>query len=104
MSSLMSSSSRAVAVFAFLFLGLVTFGSAQQPKTQTPAAGFNRLNSYQPVTAERLKNPEDGNWLSIRRTYDGWGYSPLNQVTPENVKGLHPVWVFSTGEAKVHEA
>ena len=39
------------------------------------------LKDYQPVTAERLKNPEPGNWLSIRRTYDGWGYSPLDQIT-----------------------
>ena len=45
------------------------------------------LQNYQPVTAERLKHPEDGNWLMIRRTYDGWGYSPLNQITPANVGG-----------------
>ena len=40
----------------------------------------------------------------IRRTYDGWGYSPLDQITPDNVKRLRPVWGFSTGEAKVHES
>jgi alcohol dehydrogenase (cytochrome c) len=54
------------------------------------------------VTAERLKNPEPGNWLMIRRTYDGWGYSPLDQITPANVKRLKPVWVMSTNEGKVH--
>src|SRR5207244_1108745 len=26
-----------------------------------------------------------------------WGYSPLDQVTPANVKRLVPVWTFSTG-------
>src|ERR1700723_1445170 len=71
-----------------------------EPIAPLPAA----LRNYQPVTAERLKVPEDGNWLSIRRTYDGWGYSPLDQITPANVKQLKPVWVFSTGETKVHEA
>ena len=40
----------------------------------------------------------------IRRTYDGWGYSPLEQITPANVARLKPVWVFSTGETRVHEA
>ena len=40
------------------------------------------------MTAERLKNPEPGNWLMIRRTYDGWGYSPLNQITTANVAQL----------------
>ena len=62
------------------------------------------LRDYQPVTAERLKNPEDENWLMIRRTYDGWGFSPLTQITPANVSRLRPVWVFSTAEARVHQA
>src|SRR5712664_2533222 len=62
------------------------------------------LRNYQPVTAERLLKPEDGNWPMIRRTYDGWGYSPLDQITPANVARLKPVWVFSTAEPRVHEA
>jgi alcohol dehydrogenase (cytochrome c) len=62
------------------------------------------LQKYQPVTAQRLLHPEDGNWLMIRRTYDGWGYSPLDKINAGNVSRLHPVWVFSTGEARVHEA
>ena len=62
------------------------------------------LQNYPAVTAERLKNPEAENWLMIRRTYDGWGYSPLDQITPDNVQRLRPVWVFSTGETKPHEA
>jgi alcohol dehydrogenase (cytochrome c) len=62
------------------------------------------LQNYQPVTAERLKNPESGNWLTIRRTYDGWGYSPLDQITPANVQRLQPLWVFSTGSSSGHEA
>ena len=70
------------------------------PPTPIPAV----LRGYQPVTAERLKKPEPGNWLMIRGTYDGWGYSPLTEITPDNVKRLRPVWGFSTGEAKVHES
>jgi alcohol dehydrogenase (cytochrome c) len=62
------------------------------------------LRNYQPVTAERLKKPEDGNWPMIRRTYDGWGYSPLSEITPANASKLKLVWAFSTGEARVHEA
>ena len=55
------------------------------------------LQKYAPVTAERLKKPEDGNWLMFRRTYDGWGYSPLAEITPDNVSRLQPVWSFATG-------
>ncbi len=89
--------------FAALALASVAF--AQGPQPPGPAAPMPEvLRNYRPVTADRLLKPEDGNWLSIRRTYDGWGYSPLEQITPANVKQLRPVWVFSTGEVKVHEA
>jgi alcohol dehydrogenase (cytochrome c) len=62
------------------------------------------LQNYQPVTAERLKNPEPANWLMVRRTYDGWGFSPLNQINAGNVSRLKPVWGLLTGESRVHEA
>jgi len=80
------------------------YGQAVPRQPLPPAPVPEVLRNYSPVTAERLKNPEAGNWLAIRRTYDGWGYSPLDQITPLNVKNLRPVWVFSTGDAKVHEA
>ncbi len=62
------------------------------------------LKQYQPIPAERLKNPADGDWPMIRRTYDGWGYSPLDQITPDNVQRLQPAWVFSTSMENGHEA
>jgi alcohol dehydrogenase (cytochrome c) len=62
------------------------------------------LKNYKPVTADRLKKPEDGDWLTVRRTYDGWGYSPLQQITAANVGKLQPAWVFSTGVTNGHEA
>ncbi len=40
----------------------------------------------------------------VRRTYDGWGYSPLEQITPTNVARLQPAWVVSTGVNNGHEA
>jgi alcohol dehydrogenase (cytochrome c) len=62
------------------------------------------LQKYQPVTATRLLNPEPQNWLQIRGTYNGWGYSTLDQITPQNVRQLQPVWVFGTGAVNAHEA
>jgi len=62
------------------------------------------LQNYKPVDAERLKNPADGDWLMVRRTYSGWGYSPLDQITPANVARLQPAWSFSTGVTNGHEA
>ncbi len=69
-----------------------------------PAPVPELLQHYSPVTAERLKTPEDNNWLMIRGTYNGWGYSPLNQINTTNVSKLHLVWSTITGESRVHEA
>jgi alcohol dehydrogenase (cytochrome c) len=102
-----------VAAAAFALIAFVYTNLAQAPSTpaapqqqqQAPAAPIPAvLRNYQPVTWDRLKNPEADNWLMIRRTYDGWGYSPLNQITTQNVSRLQPVWGFSTGETKVHES
>ena len=89
----------AAAVVVFLLCLGVVLG--QQP---TPAPMRAILQNYKPVTTERLKKPDDGDWLMARRTYDGWGYSPLAQITAANVGRLRPVWVFSTGVNNGHEA
>jgi len=52
--------------------------------------------SYSAVTEGRLLNPEPHNWLMYRGNYAGWGYSPLDQITPQNVTKLTPVWTLST--------
>ncbi len=59
---------------------------------------------YAPVTDERLRSPADGDWLMYRRTYDSWGYSPLDQITTENVADLEPAWLLSTGVTSGHES
>ena len=61
-------------------------------------------SEYSPVTTDRLLNPEPHNWLMYRRTYNGWGYSPLDQVTPANIASLQPVWTFSTGSRRDHQS
>ena len=74
--------------------------SAAPAPLPVPAA----LRDYKTVTAERLTKPDDGDWTMIRRTYDGWGYSPLTQITADNVQRLQPAWVFATGVNSGHEA
>lgn len=72
----------------------------QPPSPPRPAV----LRDYPAVSAERLEHPADGEWLMVRRTYDGWGYSPLDQINTSNVSRLQPVWTFSTGMNNGHEA
>ncbi|MYD69589.1 MAG: PQQ-binding-like beta-propeller repeat protein [Acidobacteria bacterium] len=45
-----------------------------------------------PVTDVELENPSPDEWLMWRRTLDGWGYSPLDQVNRDNVADLRLVW------------
>ena len=71
----------------------------------TPMLGnAQNVVSYNPVDEQRLLNPEPENWLMFRRTYDGWGYSPLTQINADNVSDLTPVWAFSTGVPEGHQS
>lgn len=40
----------------------------------------------------------DGDWQSYGRTGHGDRYSPLAQITPDNVGDLQPAWTFRTGD------
>ncbi len=51
-----------------------------------------------PVTDALLADPPPGDWLSWRRTRDGHGYSPLDQVTRDNVDELQLAWVLAIRE------
>ena len=51
-----------------------------------------------PVTEALLADPPPGDWLSWRRTRDGHGYSPLDQVTRDNVDQLRLAWVLAIRE------
>src|SRR3989442_13853397 len=58
---------------------------------------------YPTVTDERLQHPDAGDWLMYRRTYDGWGFIPLKQVTSSNIQKLSVAWAMSTGMVGAHE-
>ena len=47
-----------------------------------------------------LREPEPGDWLMFRRTYDGWGYSPLSHVDASNVSDLRLAWVWSMEDGR----
>jgi alcohol dehydrogenase (cytochrome c) len=96
---------RSACIAALLATGL-TVGPIISLAQQTIAPGSTNpvpgpmpdvLAKYAFVTAERLRKPEDENCLLFRRTYDGWGYSPLAQITPANIGRLQLVWSFATG-------
>ena len=67
-------------------------------------AGAAWAVEYSPVTDARLAEPEPGNWLMYRRTFDSHGYSPLDEIDVDNVHELKPLWTFSTGLREGHQA
>jgi alcohol dehydrogenase (cytochrome c) len=77
---------------AFVISGLPGIGATQG------------IDNYSAVTEARLLKPEPHNWLMYRGTYDGWGYSPLEQINTTNVKKLMPVWSMSTGVLEGHQS
>jgi len=52
------------------------------------------IDNITPVTDEMLLNPSENDWLMWRRTYDGWGYSPLDQINKDNVGQLKLAWAW----------
>ena len=60
-----------------------------------PAAA--QVENYAPVTDDMLREPASSDWLSWRRTLDGQGHSPLDQITTENVDQLRLAWSWSLG-------
>jgi len=58
------------------------------------------LEGLTPVTDAMLREPSPGDWLMWRRTYNGWGHSPLTQINRDNVSDLRVAWTWgmnSTG-------
>ena len=76
-------------------------GRAMDPVAQARLATLRGpLDRLTPVTDAMLREPSPNDWLMWRRTYNGWGHSPLAQIDRENVKNLTVAWTWgmnSTG-------
>jgi len=77
----MHSRSRWFAVAVTLLLGTWT-GTAQ-------------VTSFLRVTDAMLRDPPPADWLHWRRTYDGSGYSPLDQINRQTVAQLQLAWSWA---------
>ena len=70
-------------------------GLVSIPGGRTTRFGDREATGLAPVTDSMLQHPPAGDWLTWRRTLDGQGYSPLTQITTENVDELQLAWVLS---------
>jgi alcohol dehydrogenase (cytochrome c) len=72
-------------------------GGGLAPGAEIPAAPAraNPLQKIRPVTDAMLTNVADGEWLTWRRTYDAYGFSPLRKINRTNVADLRLAWSWS---------
>ena len=70
---------------------------------QAAIAQDNVIDGVTSVTDEMLLNPPDGDWLMWRRTYNGWGYSPLDQINKDNVGDLRLAWSWAMTPGRTQE-
>ena len=63
------------------------------------ATAAGTASALAPVSNERLiaGTSDTRGWPMYGGSYDNWRYSPLDQITPENVAKLVPTWIFQTG-------
>ena len=54
-----------------------------------------RLNRLTPVTDAMLLHPSPDDWLQWRRTYDGYGFSPLTAINKKSVQAMRVAWALA---------
>ena len=59
---------------------------------EVQAIAQGEVKGYTPVTRDMLVHPPPGDWLMMGRTYNGWSYSPLDQISRANVGELQLAW------------
>ena len=64
----------------------------QTPRGITVAG---EVKNYVPVTDAMLRNPDPGDWLMIRHDYKATYFSPLNQITAQNVHEMQLAWSWA---------
>lgn len=57
----------------------------------------DKLRQLRPVTDDMLRSPPPGEWLNWRNTYDGQGFSGLEQIDDSNVGSLELAWSWEFG-------
>ena len=61
------------------------------------------VKNYVPITPAMLKNPPPGDWLIFGRNYQRHSYSPLNQITVDNVKNLQMKWTWAMNDSGANQ-
>jgi len=72
--------------------------SRPEPEPPQGVTVAGRIENFTPVTDAMLENPDPADWPMHRRNYYGHSFSPLDQITTENVGNLTLEWVWNMHE------
>ena len=61
------------------------------------------VKNYVPVTPAMLRNPPASDWLIFGRNYQRQSYSPLSQITRDNVKNLQLKWSWAINDSGANQ-
>ncbi|MGE3958596.1 MAG: PQQ-binding-like beta-propeller repeat protein [Vicinamibacterales bacterium] len=112
-STLSDADVRAIGGYLRQLAGTPVPSPAQAPPAATRAPGrpsaptrtWRALptDAWHAVTDAMLAQPSPDDWLSWRRTLDGWGYSPLTEISRNSVGRLRLAWSWALepGSAQV---
>ena len=79
--------------------------AAGQPSEELSEGGITvegEVANFRPVTDPMLRNQDPGDWLMIRRNYEAWSHSPLDEIDRGNVGELELAWVWALPEGGWH--
>ena len=69
---------------------IATIYQSERARTRS----FESVNKFRNVSNEELANPPAADWTYWRRSPQSQGYSPLDQITTDNVDQLSLAWVW----------
>lgn len=78
-----------------IWAGVLVYASFNDPQIANGAFGATAG-----TPAANANGIDGADWPAYGRTQEGTRYSPLQQITPENVKNLQVAWTFRTGDMK----
>ena len=80
-------------LWVFVVLAMAAFAPSEV------SAQDSGQDAFRPLTQAMLNDPDPADWLMWRGGYANWGYSPLDQITPDNVNELRLAWSWAFAPA-----
>jgi PQQ-dependent dehydrogenase (methanol/ethanol family) len=74
-----------------------------EPQLPGPANVLGHTAATEPFDDE-IAHPSDDDWPTYNRDYTGRRFSPLTQITTDNVRHLAPACIFQTGDSGSFQA